>query len=140
MFNNITITHTDKYSPCGDLLKCLGSKIISAELLPEALRIQLDNGKTLSFSDEGQSCCEHRFMKTDDDLPSFIGAILYNVYVSFAESFAESIELINDVEEIAFLRITTSSGVITVNSHNIHNGFYGGFDIICRISDTPTNP
>ena len=34
-----------------------------------------------------------------------------------------------EVHEVQFLKIRTSNGDITFETHNIHNGYYGGFYI-----------
>ena len=34
--------------------------------------------------------------------------------------------------EVQFLLVNTSIGTFTVASHNEHNGYYGGFDIVIK--------
>lgn len=41
-----------------------------------ALHLMFSDASKIKFSDEGQSCCESRYMRTDDDLQSFVGAKL----------------------------------------------------------------
>jgi hypothetical protein len=40
----------------------------------------------------------------------------------------------DDVHEVQFLVVTTSKGAITVATHVVHNGYYGGFSIDAFIS------
>jgi len=35
---------------------------------------------------------------------------------------------------VQFLTIITDNGTFTVSNHNIHNGYYGGFFIVERVS------
>lgn len=95
-----------------------------------ALRFTFDDGTRLDLLDSGRSCCESRYMRTDDDLAYHVGATLLDAEVSEAD------DPVGDewaVHEVAFLRVTTSKGVITVATHNEHNGYYGGFLIEARV-------
>ena len=89
------------------------------------LTITFANGARLVLTDEGQSCCEHRYMSCDDDLPSLAGG--YLDAVELAEG--PDIEGGCDCHETMFLKVRTSKGDFTVVTHNEHNGYYGGFDI-----------
>jgi hypothetical protein len=80
----------------------------------------------MQLFDAGQSCCEHRYMRTDDDLKSFIGAELVDAEISNAP---DQVDEYGETHEIQFLRVKTSKGLITISNHNEHNGYYGGFAI-----------
>lgn len=109
----------------------LGQRIVSVELVGgERLRIRFAH-RTLVLWDDGQSCCEHRYMVCDDDLAHFAGARLVNVEVAPAGRSGSSDE--SDVHEIQFLRVITDRGVIVCSNHNEHNGYYGGFWINARL-------
>jgi len=84
----------------------------------------------LTLWDRGQSCCESRYIRTDDDLAYFAGAMLRNIEISAAEEIADSV-----VHDIQFLRIITDRGTITFVNHNEHNGCYGGFVIDARLEE-----
>lgn len=80
----------------------------------------------LSIWDDYQKCCEDRYMHTDDQLASFHGAQFLGAEIRDAPS--------GDCEyweehEIQFLLIHTSLGTFTVETHNVHNGYYGGFKV-----------
>lgn len=109
----------------------VGKKIVSAAVDKEndRLRIGLEGGLTLVASDEGQSCCEHRYMSSDDDLGGHIGATLTGL--ELREGPDEPADY--DVHEQQFLVVNTSAGSFTVANHNEHNGYYGGFHIVLRI-------
>jgi len=87
-------------------------------------------GSELHLADEGQSCCEKRYMRTDDDLSEFVGARFLGVEVKDAPS--PDGDGYND-HEVQFLEIRTDRGSITMASHNEHNGYYGGFALRARI-------
>jgi len=52
----------------------LGKTIREVTLSDEQLRVGLDGGSVLVLWDDGQSCCEERYMRTDDDLPYYSDA------------------------------------------------------------------
>lgn len=91
----------------------------------EVIRFKFVNG-TLRVWDDGQSCCENRYMTTDDDLPSFVGAKL----VSFDIVDAANVDTEYDVHEQTFVKLETTAGTITLVSHNEHNGYYGGINVV----------
>ena len=103
----------------------VGHIITAVRLADNVLRIGLDDGSVLSLQDDGQSCCEARYMRTDDDLSSFVGATLIDVELADAPP----VEGDYDVHEVQFLNVKTSKGVLALSNHNEHNGYYGGFAI-----------
>jgi len=105
----------------------LGKTITGLRLDTETnyLHFEFSDGSKIYFSDDGQSCCEHRYMRTDDDLSAFIGAKLLGAEIKDAPN----IECRGDEHEVQFLDITTDKGVFQMASHNEHNGYYGGFAI-----------
>lgn len=103
-------------------------KTISALRLgdDDALHFEFSDGTKIKFADEGQNCCESRYMRTDDDLASFVGATLLDAEVKDAPSIEDDKCGSHDVQ---FLEVRTDRGVFTMASHNEHNGYYGGFSI-----------
>lgn len=86
--------------------------------------IDFDNGTGLKFEDDGQQCCEKRYMDNDgDDLREYIGS----QYIGYSVKDAPTIEYDYDCHEVQFLEILTSVGPITLSMHNEHNGYYSGF-------------
>lgn len=101
----------------------------SREQWPEDnLVFRFDDGSGIRIYDDGQSCCEHRYMTTDDDLQAFVGAKL----VEAAKQAAANQPDEWGEHEVAFLVITTSLGAFTIETHNEHNGYYGGFWLVAR--------
>ena len=111
--------------------KAIGKTIKALAITNNALRIDFDDGYAIALRDEGQSCCETRYINTDDDLPYYVGAKL----VSGEVAPAPSPEHEWGVHQVSFLRITTDRGVFTVQTHNEHNGYYGGFAIVVRLAN-----
>lgn len=103
-------------------------KTISALSLgdDDALHFTFTDGSRIKFSDEGQSCCESRYMRTDDDLSAFVGAKLIGAEIKEAPEMADQYGM----HEVQFLEVQTDRGVFTMASHNEHNGYYGGFVIV----------
>ena len=106
----------------------LGKTIASLALVDDILTLGFTDETKLSFSDEGQSCCEHRYMTTGDDLSSFVGAQFTDVELREAPS----LEVGYGEHEVQFLVISTDRGNVTVETHNEHNGYYGWFWICAR--------
>lgn len=110
--------------------KGVGQVISSVTLGAEdnALHFIFDNGYKMRMWDDGQSCCESRYMRTDDDLSYYTGATLLGASTKDAPTVEEEY----DVHEVQFLEIRTSKGVFTMSNHNEHNGYYGGFSVVVR--------
>jgi hypothetical protein len=102
-----------------------GKTINALELTEDALTFTFTDGSRLVLADSGQSCCESRYMRTDDVLDDFVGGTLMDAEVRDGPD----IELNYGTHEQQFLVVTTSKGVFTVASHNEHNGYYGGICI-----------
>lgn len=105
---------------------CVGETVVEATIIDNALRLELASERTLIIRDSGQSCCETRYMSTDDDLASVRGGKLLSVSVRDGGGAGGEARGDHDVQ---FLKITTDVGEITVVNHNEHNGYYGGFVI-----------
>ena len=104
----------------------VGKVITKLNLGPESegLMFEFSDGSTLRLYDDGQSCCEHRYMVTADRLADFIGAKLIGAEVKDGPTTPGEY---SDEHEIAFLDVQTDKGVFQIASHNEHNGYYGGF-------------
>jgi hypothetical protein len=96
----------------------------------DALRIYFDN-KYLKIIDDGQSCCENRYLHTDDDLEYYVGSKI----IDFELLQAPDVDCEYGEHEVMFLHVKTDKGVFTVETHNEHNGYYGGFVIEARTYD-----
>ncbi len=102
-----------------------GLTVTGARIDDGRLTLELDNGKTIQIWDDGQSCCEHRYMSTDDDVSSLIGGKLINIEAKDGPEIEEDYE----VHEQVFVEVATDKGFITIVNHNEHNGYYGGFGL-----------
>ena len=89
-----------------------------------ALHIALTDGRTLTLTDDGRSCCESRYMTCDDDLATFAGATLRDIEL---REGPEAEDEHDEVHETMFVHVITDKGTIVVTTHNEHNGYYGGF-------------
>lgn len=104
-----------------------GQKITLAEIADNRLRLALSpSGKTIEIWDDGQSCCEARYMTTDDDTKSLVGGKLIRVEAKDGPDVEGEY---GDVHEQVFIEIATDRGFITIANHNEHNGYYGGFGL-----------
>ena len=92
----------------------------------EGLRIDFTDNTAIILGDEGENCCESRYMTNDDDLSYYVGATLLKVEILGGTSTTDQY---GEEHEIDFLHITTSKGVIVCETHNEHNGYYGGFNL-----------
>lgn len=124
MLNQLTGEHIRSASALKD---AMGKQITSLSLSEDSqLRIKFSDGTGLRIWDDGQSCCESRYTRTDDDLSAFVGANLLDVAVRDGGGTGEED---GDYHDIQFLVLSTDRGDITFSSHNEHNGYYGGFSL-----------
>ena len=107
----------------------LGKQIEYASLEDNELRLKLTDGQTLVLFDDGQSCCEHRYMVTDDDLKEYSDSKLINIEIKEAPEQPDEW----GTHEVQFLEVTTDKGSFVLSNHNEHNGYYGGFWIVATI-------
>ena len=108
----------------------MGKTITALSLTDDQLRFEFEDGSRLRLWDNGQSCCESRYMQTDDDLPYYIGAKFVGAEVRDGGSTESEY---GDAHEIQFLVVTTDRGTFSMASHNEHNGYYGGFWITASV-------
>ncbi len=109
------------------LRAAVGKTIAKATLGSDELTLTFEDGTGIQILDAGQSCCEDRHMRSDDDVSLMVGSTLIDVDIKEATTAGD-----DDDHEIQFLDVRTSNGVYTVANHNIHNGFYGGFHVVVR--------
>jgi len=94
----------------------------------DVLIFEFDDNTSMKVFDSGQSCCEHRYMMTDDDLSYYKNTKLLKIELRKAPN----LEAVHEEHEVQFLLVTTGLGVFTMATHNVHNGYYGGFWIAAK--------
>jgi hypothetical protein len=99
----------------------------------ESLAIWFTDGRFLSISDQGQSCCETRYLTCDDDLTGHEGG-----HLLFVDKHASGPEIQRDPEQYgqhdtAFVKVQTTKGSFTICTHNEHSGYYGGFALTIEL-------
>lgn len=117
------------------LAVCYGKVIKSLRVEDHALWLTFEDGTWAKLKDDGQSCCENRYMSCDDDLTSFVGAKLLGGEITESDLKRTGARQLDDYHEIQFLNIQTSQGVFTVVNHNEHNGYYGGFSLTAEVGE-----
>jgi hypothetical protein len=108
-----------------DPSKYYGRTITAASMQDERLRLTFSDGQKIEIWDDGQSCCESRYMRTDDNLESLVGGKLIRIEAKDGPN--QDAEY--DEHEVVFIEIATDQGFITISNHNEHNGYYGGFGL-----------
>ncbi len=103
-----------------------GMTITRAEIIDQELQIDFAEGKRIAIWDNGQCCCENRFMSTDDEPASLIGGKLLHITAKEGPVLDKDNY---DCHEQIFVEIGTDKGLITIVNHNEHNGYYGGFGL-----------
>lgn len=94
-----------------------------------ALFLTLADGSTIEIYDGKQSCCEYRYMKTDDDLSDYVGAEVRSIDVRNGPPVEKSVHYDRRYIEEQFLIVETNKGAFTIANYNEHNGYYGGFEL-----------
>lgn len=108
---------------------CIGKTNAALSLVDNSLCFEFTDGTKIKLYDGGQSCCENRYMCTDDDLAYHVGATLTGGETREAPSVKDEGGEDHDVE---FLAIKTDRGEFVMSNHNEHNGYYGGFSIVAK--------
>lgn len=104
-----------------------GRKIVDADFSDDSLVLTFEDGVKIKIFDDGQSCCEARYMRTDDEVSFLKGKTLTGIESKDATS-TEDPDGYGE-HEVVFLEIQTDQGSITFSNHNEHNGYYGGFGL-----------
>lgn len=107
--------------------KYVGRVIRIARLDQEINRyiIEFQDETRIEIWDNGQSCCELRYMTTDDENSNIIGHTL----LSITSKDGPNLDDDGDHHDTCFVEIQTSGGLLTLTNHNEHNGYYGGFGL-----------
>lgn len=100
------------------------------------LRIRFRGGSYLDIWDDDQMCCEHRYMTCDAHLPAFKNCMLLGVRLGLVED-ADSDFGYHDIQ---FLIVDTTLGSFTAETHNEHNGYYGGFNVVAKLTEPEERP
>lgn len=95
----------------------------------EYLKLGFEDGSVIRVFDDGQSCCEHRYMTCDDDINSLVGGTLVRME---GKAGPEVEGEYGEVHDQVFLEIATDKCFITIANHNEHNGYYGGFSLAIK--------
>jgi hypothetical protein len=103
-----------------------GKIISSIEIKDNSLYISFESGEKIRVYDDGQSCCEYRYMTCDDDLQYLVGKSLVHIASKDAPDMQDDHD---EVHEVCFLEIMTNDGFANIANHNEHNGYYGGFGL-----------
>lgn len=109
-----------------DPSKYYGKKIVLASFEGKEIKLGFDDDLKIRISDEGQSCCEDRYITTDDDIKFLVGKNLKHMEIKDGIHGRQDG---GDPHETAFLEIMTDQGCVTFTTHVEHNGYYGGFSI-----------
>lgn len=106
-----------------------GRKINNAVLDKQdnEVRLTFDDGVTIRIWDNGQSCCERRYIICDDNLSDLNGKTLADISVLEVEERRMGY---GEYHDTSFLEIKATDGTsISFATHNEHNGYYGGFSL-----------
>jgi hypothetical protein len=105
----------------------------------QSLFIHFNEGRILEIKDGGQSCCESRYMTCDDDLSGHEGGQLLSIDLDAADpkpvlDYARpETDDYGECHETQFVKVQTTKGSFTLCTHNVHNGYYGGFSLSAKL-------
>lgn len=103
----------------------IGRVIKSAKIDDNALILTFQDGVAIKIFDEGQQCCESRYLTTDDDVSTLAGRPLTRIEKKPGPETGDEYS----VHEMCFVEVSTDVGFVTLTNHNEHNGYYGGFGV-----------
>lgn len=120
----------DRYNPqFVDPTAFYGQQIVAASFEQDKLMLLLSSGTRLEIWDDGQSCCEARYLRTDDDVTELIGKPL--TLVEERDGPVEE-DPHGEVHEVQFLHVSAGDTTVVFSCHNEHNGYYGGICLVCK--------
>jgi len=105
---------------------CRGKIIQKITIENNKLKLKFDDC-TLVIMDDAQNCCERRYMSCDDPYDYWEGVAFMGYDVVDAPNIITDDDY--SEHECKFLIVETLLGSFTIANHNVHNGYYGGFDI-----------
>lgn len=105
---------------------CIGKKIQFIKLTDGDLTICFYDKTRLKLWDNGEVCCGDRYFRTDDTLADYFGDHLLGFEIRDAPDRDDQKD---NSHEVQFLVMNTNQGQLVLSSHNLHNGYYGGFAI-----------
>lgn len=108
--------------------KYYGKTITKASVDEAGVLLEFKDKSSIFLYDDGQSCCEDRYVTCDDDPNDLVGGILTKIEEKEYTEEDENYE----VHEKCFIDISTNKATITITTHNVHNGYYGGFALTIR--------
>lgn len=117
-----------------DFSEVIGKEILGTRIYNnEEVLLILEGGYSVYLRDDGQSCCETRYITCDDNLSDLIGSKFTHIKELKHTTTDESDEYENE-HEITFIEIRAGDTLCTVCTHNEHNGYYGGFNLNIEIT------
>lgn len=111
------------------------ARIVHSYVKDEELHITCDDGTVVRVVDDGQICCEYRYITCDDDLDCLIGGTLIDIMEKEVAIGEDEYHENEEYHEIAFVEIQTTKGCATIATHNEHNGYYGGFSLRVYVNE-----
>jgi hypothetical protein len=105
--------------------KYYGRKITKVELKNNELHLSFEDGVTIMLWDAANSCCESRYMRTDDDPQILVGNVLTLIEERDTKDFDDA----NESHQAVFVEVKAGDSWITIANHVEHNGYYGGFGL-----------
>lgn len=106
------------------LKNAIGKRITAMNLGDDVLHLTFEDESKIRVWDNGQSCCESRYMHTDDNLADYVPSKLLGMELRKAPIITGEY---GSEHEVQFLVVKTGKGHVTFSNHNEHNGYYGGF-------------
>ena len=109
-----------------------GKMISAVSMTEDEIVLTFSDGERARIWDNGQSCCENRYMTTDDNIQSLVGQTLVRIETKDGPDTSGER---GEEHEIVFVELGTDVGFVTIANHNEHNGYYGGFGLsIAKVS------
>lgn len=118
-----------------DPAKYVGRKITAARIDKDdgdgKVRLTFSDGARVAIYDDGRSCCESRYITTDDEIEALVGQSLVSIS---AQPGPDAASEWGD-HETCFVIIQGDQSAVTLTTHNEHNGYYGGFGLTLAEED-----
>ena len=116
----------------------VGKKIAKIYIDPDynngdgGLVIEFEDNKKIILFDDNRQSSESRFIHSDDDLSWHMGSVFQGIQIKNIKDTRDEYDC---KHEIQFVHVLTETDILVVETHNVHEGHYGGFNLKIDTND-----
>jgi hypothetical protein len=116
----------------------VGKKIEKLYIDPEynngdgGLVIQFEDNKKIILFDDNRQCCESRYIHSNDNLSWHEGSNFKGIQIKNIRDKRDECDFKHETQ---FIHVLTETDTLVIETHNVHEGHYGGFNLKIDTND-----